>query len=317
MFLEDSAVLSNVNIGGGKYLLKIASQTAIKAAKAGQFFMIKCKSEYFTLRRPISLHYANTKTNILEFYYEVKGKGTKDLSSFEFGDKIEIHGPLGNGFSTNIVGKEILVVGGGMGIAPMKQLISILKGTNKITFVAGGRDFSAIKILESFDLEGISTFVTTDDGSIGLRGSVVSKVSSLLEEKKYDSIYVCGPHVIMDIIGKLAIEKNIFCEVSLESRMACGVKACVGCSILTTYGMKKVCHDGPVFDATSVINVRPIENTTACEISFPDNEEKKEQENKEEKNKEEKNKEQKIDNKKLEKKKIEKKKTDKKKKGVK
>jgi dihydroorotate dehydrogenase electron transfer subunit len=337
MFLEDSVVISNVNIKGNKYLLKIVSHTAIKAAKAGQFFMIKCKSEYFTLRRPISLHYADTKANILEFYYEVKGNGTKDLSLFEHGDKIEIHGPLGNGFSTNIAGKEVLVVGGGMGIAPMKQLISILKRKNKVTFVAGGRDFASLEILKSFDLENISAFVTTDDGSIGLKGTVVSKVLSLLNEKTYDTIYVCGPHVIMNIIGQLAIEKNIFCEVSLESRMACGVKACVGCSIPTTYGMKKVCHDGPVFDANSVINVRPLENTVTCEtfetfetsetseISLEKDDKKKidrksivnekiESENIENKNIENKKTEKKkIEKKKIEKKKIEKKKIDKKK----
>jgi len=269
MFLEEGAVLSNVNIAENKYLMKVVSEKSCAFAKPGQFYMLRLRDAYFTLRRPVSIHYANPRTNVLEFYYEVKGSGTKDLSGFRSTEGIGIQGPLGKGFDTNQRGKELLLVGGGMGLAPMKFLAETLREHNRITLVAGGKDAGSLKILENFDLEGMELYITTDDGSLGYKGTVIPKVSQLLTEKKFDGIYVCGPGVMMNLVGRLAVMEGISCEVSLESRMACGVKACVGCSFLSNEGMKKVCADGPVFNAEIIREINNIEHgdCATCQIN--------------------------------------------------
>ena len=266
MILENSLVLSNIKVSESTYLLSVTADKSIKHCAPGQFYMLKCKNDIFTLRRPISLHYADKNANILEFYYETKGKGTQDIASLVKGDTINIQGPLGNGFDTSISGKDILVIGGGMGIAPMKYLTETLSPNNKITFIVGSRNSGGISILKNFELENIQTYVTTDDGSVGMKGNVVDKLETLLQEKTYSAIYVCGPEPMMVAAAKVAMAHDVLCYISLEARMACGVKACVGCSIKTNDGMKKVCHDGPVFSSTTIVDFTPItdNSTQSC-----------------------------------------------------
>ncbi|MEG2220119.1 MAG: FAD-binding oxidoreductase, partial [Cetobacterium sp.] len=127
MFLEDCKILENYQVSENYYLMKIESNKASQHSKAGQFFMLKVKNEIRILRRPISLHFVDKDKNILEFYYEVKGGGTKEFSSLEAGEVINIQGPLGKGFKTDVSGKKCVVIGGGMGIAPTKLLINDLK----------------------------------------------------------------------------------------------------------------------------------------------------------------------------------------------
>jgi dihydroorotate dehydrogenase electron transfer subunit len=216
--------------------------------------MLKCKNEVMILKRPISLHYVDRENGILEFYFEVKGKGTKEFENLVIGDSLNLQGPLGTGFSTNLEGKEVMVVGGGMGNAPAKLLIEELKRNGKnVTFIAGGRDKEALNILENFNLENVKVYVATDDGSKGEKGTVVDVMRKLVEGKKYDAVFTCGPQKMMEAVVKITDKKDIFCEVSLEEKMACGVKACVGCSIKTLDGMKKVCHDGPVFNSKIIV----------------------------------------------------------------
>ncbi|MDX8335805.1 dihydroorotate dehydrogenase electron transfer subunit [Candidatus Cetobacterium colombiensis] len=261
MFLEDCKVLENQKVGEDYYLMKIESKKASQHSKAGQFFMLKLKNEIRILRRPISLHYADKERNILEFYYEVKGGGTKEFAQLESGDILNIQGPLGTGFTTQLKDKKCVVVGGGMGIAPTKLLIDELKKNNEVIFIAGGRGKEALNILSNLNLEGVKTYITTDDGSLGEKGNVISVLSKVLAEEKIDIVQTCGPHKMMEAVAETAGKAHVFCEVSLEERMACGVKACVGCSIKTLDGMKKVCHDGPVFDSKIIVDVNPKENT--------------------------------------------------------
>lgn len=261
MFLEDCKILENKEIGKGYYLMKVESEKASQYSKAGQFFMLKVKNEIRILRRPISLHNTDKELKTLEFYYEVKGGGTKDLASLKIGEVLNIQGPLGTGFTTGIENKKCVLVGGGMGNAPMKLLINELKEKNEVIFIAGGRNKEALNILENLDLNGVKVYITTDDGSLGQKGNVISVLNEVLAENKdVDMVQTCGPHKMMEAVAEVAIRENVYCEVSLEERMACGVKACVGCSIKTLAGMKKVCHDGPVFDSKIIIDVNPSEN---------------------------------------------------------
>lgn len=254
MFLEDCVVLENIKISDSYYLLKLKAEKSISVAKPGQFYMLQCKNKSTLLRRPISLHYIAKDKNIIEFYYEVKGKGTNEFKNINPGEIINLQGPLGNGFNTDIENKNIIVIGGGMGMAPMKFLTETLSKKNNVTFISGGRNKESMNILENFNLKNIETIITTDDGSLGIKGNVTIPLLSLLENKNIDKIYTCGPQIMMKHIMTIANKNNVSCEVSLEERMACGVGACVGCSILTKHGMKKVCKDGPVFDSKIIIN---------------------------------------------------------------
>ena len=253
MFLEDCIISDNIRICDDKYLLRLKSKESYKHSKAGQFFMLKSNT---FLRRPISLHYIDN--DILEFYYQVKGKGTEYLSKLKKDDILNIQGPLGNGFPIDDVkNKKILITAGGMGIAPMKLLIEKLfnnDSNNSIAMIMGGANESALKIIKRFDTSNIDLYITTDDGSVGDKCNAVDKTKELLKEKKFDIIYTCGPAVMMSALIKIANEKDIICYASLEERMACGVNACLGCCIelkddKNGYVLKKVCYDGPVFDA--------------------------------------------------------------------
>ncbi len=251
MFLEDVIVLENINISNNYFLLKVLTKKLCTNAKAGQFFMIKSNDNSRILRRPISLH--NIDGNILEFYYEALGSGTYEISNLRPNDVINIHGSLGNGFSTTPINKNIVVIGGGIGIAPMKYLIKSLLPNNNITFIAGASDSHSIKIVERFNFPNVHNIITTLDGSTGITGNVIDALNPILEKNNIDLIYTCGPFKMMEAVARLSHKHNILCEISLEERMACGIKACVGCSIITKNGMKKVCYDGPVFNSLDII----------------------------------------------------------------
>lgn len=266
MFLENCQIIENKKIDSKYYLMRVKSEKMCPASKPGQFFMIRCNSGLAILRRPISLHNVVASENILEFYYEVKGKGTEEFSKLLPGEILNIQGPLGTGFNTEHRDKTLLLIGGGMGMAPMKYLLNtLLEKGNRVIFIPGGRDASALKILENFNLENpiLETHIMSDDGSAGKKGNVIEKMREIIREKHIDMIFSCGPHRMMELVGEIANEKEIPCQISLEERMACGVKACVGCSIKTLDGMKKVCHDGPVFDSKIIVETMPT-NPEPC-----------------------------------------------------
>ncbi len=226
MFLEDCIIADNIQISDGKYLLRIKSEESFKYAKEGQFFMLK---SHTFLRRPISLHYI--EDNILEFYYQVKGEGTKYLSKLKKDDIVNIQGPLGNGFNSEVKNKKILLAAGGMGIAPFKLLMEKLIDNNSVTLIMGAADESSVKIMNRFDTKNIRLYIATDDGSVGDKCSTLDKVKELLKRETFDIIYTCGPLIMMKALIELANKKSILCYASFEERMACGVNACLGCNI--------------------------------------------------------------------------------------
>ncbi len=255
-FLEDVKIIGNRHVGGGNYLMTVISENisgSLVEAKAGQFYMVRLKNQIRILRRPISIHSVDVKTGKLEFLYKVLGKGTQELSDLKEGEVLNIQGPLGNGFEICENKDTIIVAGGGIGLAPLKQLIKELlsdRDNGNIIFIAGGRDRETMNILESFDLsdERINTIICTDDGSIGEKGNVIEVLKKVVTfNRAIDIIYSCGPDKVLEMINGIANENKILSQVSMEERMACGVGACVGCSIKTDEGMKKVCCDGPVF----------------------------------------------------------------------
>jgi len=244
MKIDKLKVLENLEIGKNFFRLKL-ERGELEIPQIGQFYMLK--PDNVLLRRPLSIHHQSKKS--LFFYYEKKGKGTKKLSKLRFGEYISVQGPLGNGFEIT-KNKKILLLMGGMGIAPFRYVIDTLHKKNNLTLLAGAKNEQGLKIMATFHTKNVKIIKITQDGSIGLKGDVVSILKTLLMREKFDLILSCGPTIMMKKITKVAFQIPHF--VSLERNMACGEGACMGCSIKTILGMKKVCQDGPVFDAKEV-----------------------------------------------------------------
>ena len=247
----ESEIKSNVEVAPTIFKLEVDAPELSRLAMPGQFAQIKLPSNEFTLRRPLGIASTNDSVN---FFYRVVGKGTKFLSTLKAGTTLDILAPLGNGFSMNNQSK-VLLVGGGMGIAP---LLSVAEKIREAEVLIGGRNKDEVVfwIKEFARLPAVDIiFVTTDDGSYhyGRKGYIADYLPEILSADKYSAVYTCGPDVMMFGTALEAIANGLHCEVCFERRMACGLGACLSCSIETVNGLKKVCKDGPVFDAREFI----------------------------------------------------------------
>jgi dihydroorotate dehydrogenase electron transfer subunit len=216
----------------------------------GQFVQIKINnSENAFLRRPISVHYVDKKNRELWLLIRIVGKGTRYLSCLQPDDNLNLIYPLGNGFSMPDkpdTDKKLLLIGGGIGAAPLLYLGACLNERGFTpTFLIGARTEKDLLQLEEFNKWG-TVYITTENGSVGEKGYVAGH--SLLHSKNIDFIYTCGPNLMMLSIARYARENGIPCEVSLENRMACGIGACLCCVERTVYGNICVCTEGPIFN---------------------------------------------------------------------
>lgn len=242
----DTEILSNVEVAEKIFRLEVFEPELSVISKPGQFVAVKISDE-FTLRRPFGI--ASAKNGIIKIFYRVVGRGTEVLSKKKVGEKLNVLGALGKGFDTEIYGK-ILLVGGGMGLAP---LLSAAEKIENVDVLIGGKNKSeAIFWYKEFRPAVKNFFVTTDDGSLGRKGFVTDLLPSVLETEDYSAVFTCGPEIMMRQVAFEAMARNLICEVSFERRMACGLGACLSCSIDTSQGRKKVCKDGPVFNASEV-----------------------------------------------------------------
>jgi dihydroorotate dehydrogenase electron transfer subunit len=176
------------------------------------------------------------------------GDGTRKLAEYTVGETINVMYPLGNSFlePLPLVEKEILLVGGGVGVAPLLLLGAELQAKKfNPTFLLGARSANDLLELDIFARYG-EVLTTTEDGSAGEKGYVTQH--SVLQKMRFDKIYTCGPTPMMKAVARYAKEHNINCEVSLENTMACGIGACLCCVEDTQEGHKCVCTDGPVFN---------------------------------------------------------------------
>lgn len=219
----------------------------------GQFVEIQVKHSPETfLRRPISINYVDRKRNELWLLVHIIGAGTQTMSHLKVGDTLNCVYPLGNGFSLpETAGQTILLVGGGVGTAPLLYYGEQLKarGCTPI-FLLGGRTGNDLMQLDAFEQFG-KVCVTTEDGSLGEKGFVTNH--SILNDTHFDAIATCGPKPMMMAVARYAQEKNIPCEASLENMMACGVGACLCCVEKNNEGHNVcVCKDGPVFNTLTL-----------------------------------------------------------------
>ena len=239
--------LSGKQAYGRSVLLRLRSEQSLPDIAPGQFVQVRIDGSPSTyLRRPISIHDVDFQQNEITLLVQQVGEGTRHLAAVNVGDLINIVFPLGNGFTLPEKGENVLLVGGGIGIAPLFYFAKVLveKGIRP-TLLLGGKTESDLLRLTEYQQFG-ETFVTTEDGSSGEKGFVT--MHSIWQQQCFDKIYVCGPKPMMKAVAGIAKEKNIWCEVSLENLMACGLGACLCCVEDTVDGHVCVCKEGPVFN---------------------------------------------------------------------
>lgn len=251
----DCKVLKNTFISEGVFSLLVERPADMPPVKPGHFFNLKCTSgDYPLLRRPISISFSNEK--VLEFTIIAKGQGTELLSRLQEEDNLNVLGPLGNGYDLELPIKKVLVVGGGIGVAPQMELTRVLEENGVQTKVlVGYRN-------EPYGLE--TYFNYTDDveiaseySLIGLKGYVTTLLERALETEKFDMVFACGPQVMMKKVRDICHAHKTQVQLLMEERMACGVGACLVCTCgVMKDGVRenvRTCKEGPVFWGDEVI----------------------------------------------------------------
>jgi len=221
----------------------------------GQFLSIRLSDKLEPLlRRPFSVHRVNGPA--IEIFYQVVGFGSRILSGKKAGEFVDIIGPLGNGFNLPPVnnGFEPILVAGGMGVAPLLFAAEKLKACRALVFI-GAKTKNQLLCQKEFSDLGCRVKIATDDGSQGFKGKVTDLVRHFLSKAvcHLPVIYACGPRPMLKAVSSLARELEVPAEISLEEHMACGIGACLGCVVNTREGFKRVCKEGPVFNADEVI----------------------------------------------------------------
>lgn len=257
---------------GSVFSLKVKLTTREKSfPKPGQFYMIRATKGKTLLGRPISVFHSEiSKPNKenpklsdgqIEFLILKKGKGTEELCSLEKSDSVDILGPLGNIFPRPKAKKagdknsqpEVCIIGGGIGVAPVAGFAETLEAKSYDFYASFKSGKYGLKNLKASKLT-----VTTDDGSWGIKGMLPAAIDeNTIKEKGYKVIYACGPTPMLSYVKTIAEKAGVKCWLSMESKMACGMGVCLGCTIETTEGYKRCCKDGPVFDGTKLIFNKP------------------------------------------------------------
>jgi len=259
-------ILSGKEVAPNIYLMKLKAPEIAQDALSGQFIHIKCsKDNYPLLRRPFSIHRIDKEKGEIYILFQVVGEGTKLLSQMVIGDDLDIMGPIGNGFDIYPEIRKIMIVGGGIGVAPLLALCeeSIRQG-KEVRVLMGALRKELVIGEESFKILGAKVDVATDDGSYKHKGLVTDLLERIIKEGWLaDQIFACGPKPMLKKISEIALQANINYQVSMEERMACGIGACLGCvcKIKTKdkkedkvkYEYKRVCVDGPVFKGSEVV----------------------------------------------------------------
>lgn len=234
-------IKENIKVGKDIYLMTLEGDTS-EIKNTGEFINITVPNYY--LRRPISV--CDFTNNSIDILYKVLGRGTNDLKDLKKGQELDCLIGLGNGFDLTKANNPLLI-GGGIGIAPLLALAkSFYKSGIKPTLVYGARSKDDIVITDKLQ-KYTNLIICTDDGSLGFKGNVINCIKS--SNINFDYYYACGPLKMLEYLSKEYPNGSL----SLEARMGCGFGACMGCSIKTTNGPKRVCKEGPVFDASEVI----------------------------------------------------------------
>ncbi|HOB41714.1 MAG TPA: dihydroorotate dehydrogenase electron transfer subunit [Bacillota bacterium] len=264
--VETATIIRNDHVGVGLWEMEVAAPRTVAARpRPGQFVHACTTPPYLAgehahplLRRPFSLYDVDTERESISILYKARGTGSSLMTRFRTGDLVDIMGPLGRGFSVprRTHTPCALLVGGGVGIAPLVYLARVLVHSGwKVDVLYGANTCGELVALYRLQQLGASCHCTTLDESSGARGVVTDLLPRALEECKPDAVYTCGPEQMMATVARFAQEFNISGEASLEAHMACGIGACLGCARKlrgSDEGYVKVCVDGPVFPLDSI-----------------------------------------------------------------
>lgn len=251
MFQSEYNIQSMTQLNPTTYSLVLDCAELAAESWCGRFVNIRCGEK--PLRRPISISEIDKENGTITLVFEVRGEGTEWLSMRKAGDKLDVLGPLGNGFFPDSA-KRAIFIGGGIGCPPM--LGAAQEYGENAEAILGFRSAAQIILLDKFKACCQSVDVTTNDGSFGVRGFVTDVLADKLSENKDCVVYACGPTPMLKGVAEMCAQNDVQCFVSLEQRMGCGIGACLVCACKTHEAdgehMRHVCKNGPVFDAKEV-----------------------------------------------------------------
>ncbi|BBA70255.1 dihydroorotate dehydrogenase electron transfer subunit [Geobacter sulfurreducens] len=257
-------IISNHEVSPGYFRMRMSAPPELADARPGQFIMVRVRDAIDPLlRRPFGIFDVGTVASefsgcgpqtYVEMLYKVVGKGTATLSTYHHGDHVDLLAPLGTGFDLGDPDEEKILVGGGIGIAPLYYLAKKLVERSRVRFFLGGRTRDDILCVTEFERLGVETYVATDDGTLGDRGFVTDVMERHIRGAAGKrTIYACGPMPMLQAVAGIAERTGVPCQVSLEAYMACGMGACLGCVVKgkehsdESPDYRCVCKDGPVF----------------------------------------------------------------------
>lgn len=252
MLIVKSQLIETKEVQENIFIQKIFSPEISSQSKPGQFLNVRVSDTFYPLlRRPFSV--CDVEDDHIYLMYNVLGEGTRFLARKKEGESIDILGPLGNGFNLSGNFDTAVIVAGGLGAAPFPFLTRRLPSDKKIITLIGGRNKRDVI---KYGMKNL--FTSSDDGSEGLKGTVVDLFISQLDKLKKTNlkIFGCGPNVMLRALKHVCIENNINCEVSTECAMACGFGICQGCPIESSHNQNNyllVCKDGPVFNVKDIL----------------------------------------------------------------
>lgn len=259
MIQETAKVLANILVAPGYCNMALQCKKSFAAAQPGQFVMLAVGTAAAPLlRRPFSIHRMVPEASdsvILEILYKVVGEGTDAMAHMPVGAMVDILGPLGKGFTIRKSYRRIYLAAGGIGAAPMAFLLETLRqepGRYQCQVFLGGRSRGDLLCRETFERLADKVDYTTDDGSEGAQCFLTSPLEEETRRRPPDAIMACGPMDMLRCVAGIADRLDVACQISIESTMACGMGACLGCAVRAAGDEGRyhhVCKDGPVFDA--------------------------------------------------------------------
>ena len=246
-----ATVISNSEVMPGVYLIWLESPQIASAAQPGQFVMVRCGEDLeLLLRRPLTIHQLADSSK-LAFLFNVVGKGTHWLAQCQVGDNIDLLGPLGNGYSIHPESHKLLLLAGGIGLAPLRFLAQQALNQGCLVTMLLGTSTTTQLYPRRFLPPETELIITTEDGTAGKKGMITDLLSDFVNWA--DQIFACGPLPMYKAMAQMPELKDKPVQVSLEMRMGCGRGICYGCTVKTKSGLKQVCQDGPVFDLDDVL----------------------------------------------------------------
>lgn len=257
----DSTVVSNENPVGDIYLMRLHCPAIAETARPGQFVNIKVNQELTPLlRKPFSICRRHRQQGWIEVLWKIVGKGTEIMSRFQKGQTVNLIGPLGRAYSLPTDGEIALLVGGGLGVAPLPFLCEeLLSRELQAEVFLGAKTADELSMIDFFEERGIPLEIATEDGSVGQQGLVTELVTKRLDSVQHPNdfrIYSCGPTGFLNAMMAISSKYGVPGQLAIETLMACGFGICMGCAVRENTDeprYKLTCIDGPVFDAGEII----------------------------------------------------------------